>query len=311
MALRAMAFQPSYLRLSESEFEARVAALHELLKSCTLCARRCRVDRTKGEKGFCRSGMEPLVSSFFPHFGEEDPLRGSHGSGTIFLANCNLRCIYCQNWELSHLGEGEPLTTEELARAMLHLQRLGCHNINFVTPTHFAPQLIEAVRLAAEKGLSLPIVWNCGGYESVEALKLLEGIVDIYMPDIKYGQEDPARRYSAAPDYFEVAKAAVREMHRQVGDLQIEGGLAKRGLLIRHLVLPNGLAGSKEVLEFVASLSLESYINIMDQYHPCYKASDYPELSRRITQEEYDEVVKLAWSLGLRRGFPERRHILR
>lgn len=301
-----MAFQPSYLRLSKSEFEARVAALHELLGSCALCARRCGVDRTKGEKGFCRSGMEPLVSSFFPHFGEEDPLRGSHGSGTVFLAQCNLRCIYCQNWELSHLGEGEPLTTEELARAMLHLQRLGCHNINFVTPTHFAPQLIEAVRLAAEKGLSLPIVWNCGGYESVEVLRLLEGIVDIYMPDIKYGQEDPARKYSAAPDYFEVAKAAVREMHRQVGDLQVEGGLAVRGLLIRHLVLPNGLAGSREVLEFIAQLSRESYVNIMDQYHPCYKAHDYPELARRITRAEYDEVIALAESLGLSRGFPRR-----
>lgn len=305
-----MAFRPSYLNLSPGEFEARVAELYKLLESCTLCARRCKVDRTKGEKGFCRSGMEPLVSSFFPHFGEEDPLRGSHGSGTVFLANCNLRCIYCQNWELSHLGEGEPMSPAELARAMLHLQRLGCHNINFVTPTHFAPQLIEAVRLAAQQGLRLPIVWNCGGYESVEALRLLEGIVDIYMPDIKYGTEPPARKYSAAPDYFEVACAAVREMHRQVGDLVIEDGLAVRGLLIRHLVLPNGLAGSKEVLEFIASLSRDSYVNIMDQYRPCYKAFDYPELARGITLQEYEEVVKLAWSLGLRRGFPERRHIL-
>jgi putative pyruvate formate lyase activating enzyme len=303
--------RPSYLNLSPKEFEGRVAELYKLLESCTLCARRCKVDRTRGEKGFCRSGMELLVSSFFPHFGEEDPLRGSHGSGTVFLANCNLRCIYCQNWELSHLGQGEPMTPEELARAMLHLQRLGCHNINFVTPTHFAPQLIEAVRLAAQQGLRLPIVWNCGGYESVEALKLLEGIVDIYMPDIKYGTEPPARKYSAAPDYFEVAKAAVREMHRQVGDLVIEGGLAVRGLLIRHLVLPNGLAGSREVLEFIAQLSRESYVNIMDQYHPCYKAFDYPELARRITPEEYEEVIKLAWDLGLRRGFPERRYIFR
>jgi putative pyruvate formate lyase activating enzyme len=301
--------RPSYLNLSPKEFEGRVAELYKLLESCTLCARRCKVDRTRGEKGFCRSGMELLVSSFFPHFGEEDPLRGSHGSGTVFLANCNLRCIYCQNWELSHLGQGEPMTPEELARAMLHLQRLGCHNINFVTPTHFAPQLIEAVRLAAQQGLRLPIVWNCGGYESVEALKLLEGIVDIYMPDIKYGTEPPAKKYSAAPDYFEVAKAAVQEMHRQVGDLVIEGGLAVRGLLIRHLVLPNGLAGSREVLEFIAQLSRESYVNIMDQYHPCYKAFDYPELARRITPEEYEEVVKLAWDLGLRRGFPERRYI--
>ena len=306
-----MLTRPSYLNLSPEEFEARVASLHEILKSCTLCARRCKVDRTEGERGFCRSGMEPLVSSFFPHFGEEDPLRGSRGSGTIFLANCNLRCVYCQNWELSHLGQGEPMSPEELAQVMLHLQRLGCYNINFVTPTHFAPQLIEGVRLAAAQGLRIPIVWNCGGYESVETLRLLEGIVDIYMPDIKYGTEPPARRYSAAPDYFEVAKAAVREMHRQVGDLVIEDGLAVRGLLIRHLVLPDGLAGSKEVLEFIASLSKGSYVNIMDQYHPCYRAFDYPELARRITLEEYEKVVKLAWSLGLRRGFPERRHILR
>jgi putative pyruvate formate lyase activating enzyme len=306
-----MAFQPSYLRLSAAEFEARVVELYKILESCTLCARKCKVNRAEGQRGFCRSGKELLVSSSFPHFGEEPPLRGTYGSGTVFLAQCNLRCIYCQNWELSHLGEGEPMTEEELALVLLHLQQRGCHNINFVTPTHFAPQLIEAVRLAAAQGLRIPIVWNCGGYESVDVIELLDGIVDIYMPDIKYGDEAPAKKYSAAPDYFEVAQAAVREMHRQVGDLVIEGGLAVRGLLIRHLVLPHGLAGSAEVLRFIAGLSGESYVNIMDQYHPCYKALDYPELARRITQAEYDEVVALARGLGLHRGFPERRALCR
>jgi len=303
--------QPGYLKLSEAEFEERIAKLYGILKNCTLCARGCKVDRTVGERGFCRSGMELSVSSFFPHFGEEPPLRGSRGSGTVFLAGCNLRCVYCQNWELSHLDAGDRMTEEELARAILHLQHLGCHNINFVTPTHFAPQLTRAVKLAAERGLRIPIVWNCGGYESVEVLKLLEGIVDIYMPDIKYGDEVSAKRYSAAPNYFDVAKAAVEEMHRQVGELQIEDGVAVRGLLIRHLVLPNRLASSREVLEFIAALSRDHYVNIMDQYHPCYKAFDYPELSRRITQEEYEEVVELARGLGLHRGFPERRALFR
>jgi putative pyruvate formate lyase activating enzyme len=303
--------QPSYLRLSEVEFAERIAKLYEILSHCTLCARQCRVDRTAGERGFCRSGMEPSVSSFFPHFGEESPLRGTHGSGTVFLANCNLRCVYCQNWELSHLGEGNYMKEEELARVMLGLQGRGCHNINFVTPTHFAPQLAKAVMLAAEQGLKIPIVWNCGGYESIEVLKLLRGIVDIYMPDVKYSDESSAKRYSAAPDYFEVVKAAVGEMHRQVRDLMIEDGIAVRGLLIRHLVLPNCLAGSERVLEFIAGLSRHSYVNIMDQYHPCYKAFDYPELSRRITQEEYDEVIELAHDLGLHRGFPERRALFR
>jgi len=299
---------PSYLSLSEAEFEERIEKLYKILESCALCARRCGVDRTRGEVGFCRSGMQPKVSSFFPHFGEEPPLRGTHGSGTIFLSHCNLRCVYCQNWEISHLEEGDLLTEEELAQAMLHLQRLGCHNINFVTPTHFAPQLIKAVKLAAERGLEIPIVWNCGGYESVEVIRLLEGIVDIYMPDIKYGDEASARKYSAAPDYFEVAKEVLREMHRQVGDLELdERGLAVRGLLIRHLVLPNGLAGSEQVLKFIAELSPNSYVNIMDQYRPCYRAVDYPELARPITQEEYDEVIELALRLGLHRGFARRR----
>jgi len=295
---------PSYLSLSEAEFEERIEKLYQILEHCTLCARRCGVDRTRDEVGFCRSGMQLKVSSFFPHFGEEPPLRGTHGSGTIFLSHCNLRCVYCQNWEISHLEEGELMTEEELSQAMLYLQRRGCHNINFVTPTHFAPQLIRAVKLAAERGLEIPIVWNCGGYESVEVIRLLEGIVDIYMPDIKYGDEESARKYSAAPDYFEVAKEVLREMHRQVGDLVIERGLAVRGLLIRHLVLPNGLAGSEKVLEFIAELSRDSYVNIMDQYYPAYRAFEYPELARRITSAEYREVVELARRLGLHRGIP-------
>ncbi len=297
--------RPSYLGLSEAEFEERVAKLYEILQSCALCARQCKVDRLQGEQGFCRSGMKPVVSSCFPHFGEEPPLRGTRGSGTVFLAHCNLKCVYCQNWELSHRGEGDRMTEGELARLMLALQGRGCHNINLVTPTHFAPQLVKAVKLAAEQGLTIPIVWNCGGYESVNALKLLEGIVDIYMPDVKYGDEAAAKRFSAAPDYFNAAKAAVSEMHRQVGDLQIQDGLAVRGLLIRHLVLPNRLAGSDKVLQFIAGLSGDSYVNIMDQYHPYYQAFDYRDLSRRTTQREYEKAVKLAMDLGLHRGFPK------
>lgn len=299
---------PSYLYLDKARFEERIRRLYQILEECTLCARECRISRVKGEIGFCRSGMELQISSIFPHFGEEPPLVGKHGSGTVFLTNCNLRCVFCQNHEISQgEGEGEYLTPEELAKGMLHLQGRGCHNINFVTPTHFAPQLIHSVKLAAEQGLRIPIVWNCGGYESVEVIRLLDGIVDIYMPDIKYRDGANAKRYSVAPNYFEKVKAAVSEMHEQVGNLRIEDGIASRGLLIRHLVLPNRIAGSEEILKFIAGLSEDNYVNIMDQYRPCHKAYDYPELSRRITQEEFSEVIEKALDLGLHRGFSKRR----
>lgn len=301
-----MEFKPSYIKLNESgELDRRIEKLYKILESCELCARKCRVNRLEGEEGYCRSGKELVVSSYHPHFGEEPELVGIHGSGTIFLTNCNLLCIYCQNYDISHLGDGETKTEAEVASYMIELQNFyRCHNINFVTPTHFAPQLVKAIKLAVEKDLKLPIVWNCGGYENVETVKLLEGIVDIYMPDIKYGQVKPAKKYSNAPDYFEVVKKAVKEMHRQVGDLKLdERGIAYRGLLIRHLVLPDNLAGSEEVLMFVAKLSKNSYVNIMDQYRPAGDAWKFKELGRRITSTEYHKAIDAARKLGLHRGF--------
>ncbi|MEM5811499.1 MAG: radical SAM protein [Candidatus Aenigmatarchaeota archaeon] len=300
-----MEFKPSYLNLIETgELEKKIKELYSILECCELCPRKCHVNRLKGEKGFCRSGSELMISSFGPHFGEEPELVGIHGSGTIFLTNCNLLCVYCQNYEISHLGEGREVSLEEAAGMMLTLQKIGCHNINLVTPTHFSPQLVKAIKIAAEKGLKLPIVWNCSGYENVDVIKILEGVVDIYMPDIKYSNSESARKYSRAPDYFERCKEAVKEMHRQVGDLKVdERGIAYRGLIIRHLVLPNDLAGSEKILEFIASLSKDNYVNIMDQYMPCWKAFEFKELSRSITASEYLKIIKIAKKLGLHRGF--------
>jgi putative pyruvate formate lyase activating enzyme len=283
--------------------EEKIEKLFRILESCELCPRECGVNRLEGEKGYCKSGKELIVSSYCPHFGEEDVLVGTGGSGTIFLTNCNLRCVYCQNYEISHLGQGEPVSEEKVADYMMHLQKMGCHNINFVTPTHFTPQLVKAIDVAIPKGLRLPIVWNCGGYENVKTIKLLDGIVDIYMPDIKYGSAESAKKYSNAPDYFDRCKESVKEMHRQVGDLVIEDGVAARGLLIRHLVLPNDAAGSREILKFIAEeISKNTYVNIMDQYRPAYKAYEYDDLKRRPTSKEYEKVVDIAKELGLERG---------
>jgi putative pyruvate formate lyase activating enzyme len=241
------------------------------------------------------------VSSFFLHFGEEPELVGKGGSGTIFFSNCNLQCLYCQNYAISCLGEGRKVEAQELAQMMLALQKEGAENINFVTPTHVIAQIIEALVIATEKGLNLPLVYNCGGYESKEILEVVEGIFDIYMPDIKYSYKDSAKKFSHAPDYWRVAKEAVKEMHRQVGDLVIENGVARQGLLIRHLVLPNHLAGSFEILDFIRNeISANTYINIMNQYYPCYRANEFKELSRRITFNEYQEVVEYAGKIGLR-----------
>jgi len=296
--------RPIYLSSHEhGSLDGKIGRLYRTLEDCTLCPRKCGVDRLRGEEGYCRSGKELVVSSFGPHFGEEEPLVGTGGSGTIFLTNCNLLCIYCQNYEISHLGHGTPESEKRVAEYMISLQKRGCHNINFVTPTHFTPQLVKAIEIAIPQGLHIPVVWNCGGYENVETIGLLDGIVDIYMPDIKYGSVDSARKYSNAPDYFERCKEAVREMHRQVGDLVIEDGVAERGLLIRHLVLPNNAAGSREVLKFIAEeISKNTYINIMDQYRPEYKANEYEELRRRPNLKEYKRVVDMAKELGLERG---------
>ena len=297
---------PVYLETYESGvLDERIEKLEGILNECKLCPRECGVNRNKGEKGYCKSDKHLMVSSMQPHFGEEDVLVGTHGSGTIFLTNCNLRCVYCQNYDISHLGYGQKVTEEELALSMLSLQKRGCHNINFVTPTHYTPQIVKALKISIEKGLRIPLVYNCGGYEAKSTIELLDGIVDIYMPDIKYGDVENAKKYSNAPDYFDRCKEAVKEMHRQVGDLKVdESGIAYRGLLIRHLVLPNGIAGSAEVLKFVATeISKEAYVNIMMQYRPMYKAHEYKELNRGIKMSEYREAIDIAREWGLHRGF--------
>jgi len=295
-------FIPAHRLLSSSVLAKKVEEAEEILKECTLCPRECRVDRTAGEKGFCRTGDKPFISSWGPHFGEERPLVGRLGSGTIFFGNCNLGCIFCQNYTISHLGEGVEISFEKLADTMISLQSGGCHNINLVTPTHQMPMILRSLLIASEKGLNIPIVYNCGGYESLNSIKLLEGVIDIYMPDFKYTDPEMAFKYSKAKDYPEVARAAIKEMHRQVGDLIIDKGIALRGLLVRHLVLPEGIAGTAVVVKFIAEeISKDTYINIMDQYHPCYKAFDHPPLSRRITGGEFKDAVRLALEASLKR----------
>lgn len=295
-------FGVSYLNLSPAEMQERVRRAKEILKRCTLCPRDCGVDRTAGETGFCKTEDKPFVASWGPHFGEERPLVGRFGSGTIFFGRCNLGCIFCQNWSISHAGEGEELSFEKLARIMIDLQGMGCHNINLVTPTHQVPMILHSLAIAVEKGLSIPIVYNCGGYESVETLRILDGIVDVYMPDFKYSDSGAGLKYSKAPDYPGITKEALKEMHRQVGDLDIEKGIAMRGLLVRHLVLPGGIAGTGEIVKFIAEeISPRTYINVMDQYHPCYEAFDHPPLDRRTTEREFSEAVRLALKAGLKR----------
>lgn len=280
----------------------KIDAAKAMLKECTVCPRQCGTDRTAGERGYCGMTAEVVVSSVSPHFGEEPPLVGSNGSGTIFLCGCNLRCAFCQNYDISHRENGREVDTEGLVHAMLRLQQAGCHNINFVTPTHYTPQLMEAVHAAREAGLRVPIVYNCGGYESLDMLRLLEGFVEIYMPDFKFASVDTAERYCHAPDYAEVAKAALKEMQRQVGDLEIdEEGIATRGLLIRHLVMPGGLEDSKRVIDFVADeVSPGAYINVMEQYRPCGEAYRHPEINRPLQPEEFRRAFDYAASRGLR-----------
>jgi len=301
-----MSFLPSYRQtLTHAELNRRAEELHGMMRECTLCPRECGARRLEGRYGVCRTADEIVVASSSPHYGEEPPLVGSRGSGTIFFASCNVKCLYCQNYDISHGRYGRRVSAGELARAMLALEASGCHNINLVTPTHVVPGIAEAVAIAADKGLTVPIVYNSGGYESVKTLALLEGIVDIYMPDIKYSGDEYARKYSGAPGYPEASQAAVKEMQRQVGDLAIdERGVATHGLLIRHLVLPNGIAGSREVLGFIArEISLNAYVNIMDQYRPMYRAYRYRELDRPLAVTEYREVIDEAHRLGLNRGF--------
>jgi putative pyruvate formate lyase activating enzyme len=294
----------AYLELYQSgKLRERIDAAVSLLKNCSVCPRNCGVNRLAGVVGKCRTPREILISSYGPHFGEESPLVGKHGSGTIFFTNCNLECLFCQNYSISQLGEGKVVSKEELADIMLFLQDKGCHNINLVSPTHVVPQILEGLELAVKSGLRLPIVYNSGGYDSVETLKILDGIVDIYMPDMKYDNDKTARELSGIEDYPEINKAAVKEMYRQTGDLEIdEEGVAQHGLLVRHLVLPHGLAGTKGIMNFLRKeISRNTYVNIMAQYHPCYKAFQIQGLERRITSAELREALSWTREAGLSR----------
>jgi putative pyruvate formate lyase activating enzyme len=292
-----------YLQLSKREFKKRIEALFKILENCHICPRNCAVNRKQREKGFCQLGYLPVVSSFHPHCGEERVLVGKMGSGTIFFTSCNLACVYCQNYEISQLRQGKEFSFEQLAQAMLELQNLGCHNLNLVTPSPQVPQIVKALFIAREQGLKIPVVYNTNAYDSLETLKLLEGLVDIYMPDLKYGDNETAERYSGIRNYVEVMKQAVKEMHRQVGDLILDkNGIAVRGLLVRHLILPNNLANSEEIFKFLAEeVSLNTFINIMDQYYPCYRAYEFPEINRGITNKEFQKVLKLVKDFGFRR----------
>jgi putative pyruvate formate lyase activating enzyme len=274
------------------------------MENCDLCARYCHVNRKDTLDGVvCRTGELALVNSADPHHGEEDCLRGWRGSGTIFFSRCNMRCVFCQNWAISWKGRGEEKTAAELAEIMLNLQAMGCHNINFVSASHVVAQILSALVIAGGEGLHLPVVFNSGGFDSLEALKLLDGVVDIYMPDMKYGDPETARKYSHTPDYVRANRAAVREMHAQVGDLRLNAdGIAERGLLVRHLVLPDGVSGTQQVMQFLArEISPDTYVNIMDQYRPAYRAGEFPELNRGITVEEYDAALQSARKAGLHR----------
>lgn len=294
----------SYNQLSQEALQGRAKEAIARLESCEICPRHCKVNRLKEEKGFCRIGRNARVYSYSPHFGEEPPLVGRHGSGTIFFSDCNLSCVFCQNYEISQIDSGQDVPADALARMMVRLQDAGCHNINFVTPSHVVPQILEALVLAREDGLSVPLVYNSGGYDRAETIRLLEGIFDIYMPDAKYGRDETALKYSNAPKYTHYMKTAIKEMHRQVGDLSIdEDGIAVRGLLVRHLILPDGLADTAEVVRFLSvEVSKNTYLNVMAQYRPEYGACNYTELDRRITMREYRDAVRLAAEAGLTGG---------
>ena len=306
---------PSYIETHrKGKLSERIEKAHAILAECHLCPRECRVNRLENEVGFCRTGSAAVVSSYNPHFGEEDPLVGNSGSGTIFMTNCNILCVFCQNWEISHHEEGEKVSAATLAEMMIRLQKQGCHNINFVTPSHVVAQILEALPSAIEAGLNVPLVYNTGCYDSVETLKLLEGIFDIYMPDFKFWDPDISQKYLKASDYPEKAREALREMHRQVGDLVCDDrGIAVRGIILRHLVMPGGIAGTRDIMRFVAQeISPHTYVNIMDQYRPCGNAYRYPELNRRITGEEYTGAINAAREEGITRlDNRERRTVFR
>lgn len=288
-----------------SLLEERTPGALKLLEDCTVCPRDCRIDRTKGETSHCGMDARLKISSANLHFGEEPPISGFNGSGTIFLTGCNLKCAYCQNYPISQLRHGEYVTSSEIAGEMIELQRRGAHNINFVTPTHYVPQLMESMLIAYRNGMALPIVYNSSGYDRVETLRLLDGIVEIYMPDMRYSREESSRCYSQAKDYPEINRKAIAEMHRQVGDLIVdENGIAETGLLVRHLVLPGGISGSKEIFDFLAGkVSKDTYVSLMSQYFPANRAPSIKEISRRLKNSEFKEAVDAFHEAGLHNGY--------
>lgn len=297
-------FKPAYLTLLQGgELLNRVQQAQQRLSSCDLCAWKCKVNRLEGIRGICQTTDKARLASYGPHMGEERPLSGWRGSGTIFFARCNMRCQYCQNYDISQTDAGDLVEPQDLAAVMLELQETGCHNINFVSPSHVVPQILAALLISAQAGLRLPLVYNTGGYDSIETLRLLDGVIDIYMPDMKYASLQNARHYSKIPHYPESNQAAVREMHRQVGDLVMdERDIAQRGLLVRHLVLPNGVAGTAEIVNFLAQeISPNTYLNLMDQYRPAFNARQYPKVSRPLNRQEYMDAIQMAHEAGLRR----------
>jgi putative pyruvate formate lyase activating enzyme len=303
-----MGKQPSYLFLSASDWQEKIGAANALAAPCRLCPRACSVNRLKDEKGFCQAPGEMIVSSVFAHHGEEPPLSGSKGSGTVFFSHCTLRCIFCQNYQISHEAEGKSCSWDELAGKMLGLQEQGCHNINLVTSSHFLPWVLLSLQKAAQNGLKIPIVYNCGGYETIETIAILKDVVDIYLPDMKYGAAESAKRLSSAPDYVPVNQAAIRAMFKQVGALTLDAdGIACRGLCIRHLVLPHGLAGSMDILRFLKGTfdPADIYISLMAQYFPAYKANEVPEMSRKISADEYEPVRETFIAAGFNGFFQE------
>ncbi|GAA0180936.1 radical SAM protein [Clostridium sediminicola] len=297
-------YKPGYLKLLKSgELEERVNLLNSMLKNCTLCPHKCKVNRLKGERGYCKTLGNVIISGAQVHLGEEDELVGSYGSGTIFFSHCNLKCVFCQNYEISYCGEGQEINPDKLSQVMISLQEKKCHNINLVSPSHIVPQIVEAIFIAAKEGLNIPIVYNTGGYDFVDTIKQLEGIIDIYMPDIKFSDDDIAYKYLGVKKYFTTSEACVKEMHRQVGDLKVDDrNIAYKGLMIRHLVLPINLAGTEKIMRFLSQeISTDTYVNIMAQYYPSHKAYNFDELSRRISNQEYESAIKSAKLAGLKK----------
>jgi putative pyruvate formate lyase activating enzyme len=297
---------PSYLEsYHNGSLKKIIAEAYGMLRFCEICPRRCKVNRLKDEKGFCKTGLKVKVCSFMPHHGEEPPISGERGSGTIFFSNCNMGCVYCQNYDFSQLGQGREVEPQELADFMLQLQKMNCHNINLVTPTHVMPQVLKALDMAIPKGLKTPVVYNTGGYELAEVIKLLDGIVDIYLPDMRYADPQMAIKYSSAPDYPKYNQESLKEMHRQAGIAEMDNhGIIKKGVIIRHLVLPYNIAGTDKIMRFIAQeLSPDSYVSLMSQYRPCHQANKFKEISRRLTAEEYEEAKEAMQKYGLSNGW--------